>query len=118
MRVRAAVEGDVDGIVGVFVSVAEEGSIGTQPSFDRGARASGLRGQIQQPGAGGVWALVDEADEVLGVIGSHETRAAGVLAIGMAIIAGSRGQGGGGKLLDRALERAWAEGAHKVELEV
>lgn len=101
----------------VIAAVAEEGSIGTEPPVDVGARAQRFRDAFDNPGAGGMW-VVEDAGEVVGTVGAHESGASGVLSVGMALLSHARGRGWGRALLDTVLVHARASGAHKVELEV
>lgn len=117
MLVRAAVSGDADAMARVIAAVAEEGSIGTEPPVDIAARAQRFRDALGDGGAGGMWVLDDEG-RVVGTAGAHQSGAAGVLAVGMALLPQARGRGGGRALLDALLDHARTCGAHKVELEV
>lgn len=62
--------------------------------------------------------VLEDDSRVVGAIGAHPTGAAGVLDLGMSILAEHRGQGWGRRLLDAALAAAEAEGVRKITLEV
>jgi putative acetyltransferase len=64
-----------------------------------------------------LWVL--ELDgRVVGTLGLHATRAAGVMSIGMCIVAEARGRGGGRLLMETVIAYALASPLHKVQLEV
>ncbi|MBA2420634.1 MAG: N-acetyltransferase [Thermoleophilaceae bacterium] len=117
MTVREARSEDADAMVRVLAAVAEEGWIATEPPVDTQARARRLRETIEDEGPAALWVLEDGGG-VVGSAGVHESRAPGVLSLGMAILARARGSGGGRALLGAALEHARCCGAHKLELEV
>jgi len=64
-----------------------------------------------------LWVLEDDGRAV-GTLGLHRGPVPGVRSTGMAILASHRGRGQGAAMVETALALAWAEGAHKVELEV
>lgn len=115
--VRPARVADVEAMVQVLATVAEEGSIGTEPPVDRDALRARLHATVIGEGASAMWVL-ERDGRVVGQIGVHETRAAHVFSLGMAILPEGRRRGGGRALLQAVLEHARAHGAHKVELEV
>jgi len=117
VRVRPATRGDAEAMARVLAAVAAEGLIATEPPVELGARAERFREAIESEGPASLWVLEDDG-QVVGNAGVHETGAAGVLSLGMAILPHARGRGGGRALLDAILEHAHACGAHKVELEV
>lgn len=101
----------------LLAAVAEEGLIATEPPVDIENRAAWLRETIESEGPNAFWVLELES-EIVGGVGVVESNAAGVLSLGMVIVADARGRGGGRALLAAALEHARASGVHKVELEV
>jgi RimJ/RimL family protein N-acetyltransferase len=117
VTVREATSTDAEAMALVIAAVAEEGLIATEPPVDVADRARRFRETIEGEGPAAAWVLEDDG-RVVGNAGIHETHAAGVLALGMAILAEARGRGGGRALLEATLEHARARGAHKVELEV
>jgi len=115
--VRPARLDDAEPFAVVIAAVAEEGdSILTEAPVDVAGFALRVRQTIRDPGHA-LLVLVED-DEVVGCLGLHPTNAEGVSTLGMAVLAGSRGRGGGGALLDAALGVARERGIHKVELEV
>jgi putative acetyltransferase len=117
VKVRRARSDDAEAIARVWATVAEEGLIATEPPVDIKERARHFRETIDGDGPGAHWAL-ESAGDVVGGGGVQETRAPGVLLVGMAVLPDARGHGGGRKLLEAILEHARSSGAHKVELEV
>jgi putative acetyltransferase len=78
--------------------------------------AQRVRAQLEA-GDDVLWVL--ELDgRVVGSLGLHATRAAGVMSIGMCIVAEARGRGGGRLLMETVIAHALASPLHKVELEV
>ena len=117
MIVRRAGEEDAEAFAAVVAAVAEENRwIGTQPPVDVAAFAARVRGLMD---AGDLfWVLVD-GERIVGTLGLHDTRAAGVSSLGMCILAGSRGAGGGRLLMEAVMEHVRAAAhLHKLELEV
>ena len=101
----------------MFATVAEEGSIGTEPPVDVETRAARFREMLSAGELVMAWVL--EADgRVVGHAGLHESGPPGVLQLGMVLLPEARGRGHGRTLLDAILDHARAHGAHKVELEV
>ena len=116
MLVRPATLDDIDGLIAVLASVAEEGRwIGTEAPVDRAARADRMRARI---GEGELLFVLEEDGRHVGTGGLHATHAAGVMSLGMAIVADARGRGGGRALLEALIAGAREAGCHKVELEV
>ena len=64
-----------------------------------------------------LWVLEQEG-RVVGTLGLHATRAAGVMSVGMCILDEARGRGGGRLLMETVVAHALASPLHKVELEV
>jgi RimJ/RimL family protein N-acetyltransferase len=117
MKVRRANSEDSKAMALLTAAVAEEGLIATEPPVDIDARAQRFAEAIEGSGPAALWVLEYDG-RVVGNAGVHETAAAGVLSLGMAILSEARGRGGGRSLLAAALEHARACGAHKLELEV
>jgi len=67
---------------------------------------------------GNIAIVLEEEGEIVGGISVHPTGIDGVGSLGMSILAPHRGRGGGGLLLDAALQAARESGYRKVELEV
>jgi [ribosomal protein S18]-alanine N-acetyltransferase len=118
MLVRPARTEDAEAWASVYATVAEERRwIATEPPVDLEGAARTVRESIADA-AHALWVLEAEG-EVVGCLGVHSSRyAAGVADLGMMILPAFRGRGGGRALLGAALERARADGVHKVELEV
>jgi putative acetyltransferase len=114
--VRQADAQDAEAMARVIAAVAPEGFLGAEPPVDVDERARRLADMISGPDRGAGWVLADDGGGVVGFATVQE-RFAGVLSLGMAILADARGRGGGRALLDAILEHARATGAHKVELE-
>ena len=115
MIVRRANVADVSDVARVVAAVAPEGFLGAQPPVDIDERAERLQALLEQGEPAAMWVLEDEG-EVVGYLAVQEG-VPGVLSLGMAILAASRGQGGGRALLEAALEHAREAGAHKISLE-
>ncbi len=116
VRVRRAESSDAEALAEIVAAVAEEGLIATEPPVDVSARAERIRTTMED-GTAARWVLED-GGSVVGSSGLEETRVAGVLSLGIAILPSARGRGGGRALLEAMLEDAGANGAHKIELEV
>jgi RimJ/RimL family protein N-acetyltransferase len=117
MIVRRADRDDAEAFAAVVAAVAEEGRwIATQPPVDIAQFAARVRDSMA---AGDLfWVLVD-GEQIVGTVGLHGTQIAGVSALGMCIVAGSRGAGGGRLLMNALMEHVrTASRLHKVELEV
>lgn len=118
MYVRDAVPSDGERAMEVLARVAEEGLIATEPPVDVPARAERFREGLAA-GSTRSWMLCDDDDEIVGLLGLHETKTEGVLGLGVSIAAAHRGAGGGRMLIERALRWAREQSpAHKIELEV
>ncbi len=118
MYVRDAVPSDGERAMEVLAGVAEEDLVVTEPPVDVAARAAKFREGLASGGAR-YWILCEDDGAIVGLLGLHQTMAAGVRRLGIVIAAGRRGLGGGRLLMERALRWARAEPAvHKVELEV
>jgi putative acetyltransferase len=113
---RARVE-DVSEAARTVAAVAEEDFIATQPPVDVEQRAERLREIIERGEPAGLWILEDDDGRQVGHAAAQES-VGGVLTIGMAILAESRGLGGGRALLEAIQEHARTVGAHKLSLEV
>jgi RimJ/RimL family protein N-acetyltransferase len=114
--VRYATVEDAEPMARIMATVAEEGSIGTEPPVDIEARAQRFRDAIAAGPPNACWVLED-AGQIVGNAGAHE-QSPGVLYLGMTILPEARGHGGGRALLEAIFEHARSCGAHKVELEV
>jgi RimJ/RimL family protein N-acetyltransferase len=115
--VRRANVGEAEGAARVLAAVAEEDFIATQPPVAIKQRAERFRESIERGDPAGVWILEDDDGRQIGHAVVQESTA-GVLTLGMAILADARGQGGGRALLTAVQEHARATGAHKISLEV
>jgi len=110
--------GDVAEALEVFASVAEEGLwLGTQPGFDRQARAQSWTEGLDDPARRTLLVVDPDTGRILGNGSVHMARY-GVAEVGMALAAPARGRGLGGVLLDALVEIARDFGAHKVDLQV
>jgi RimJ/RimL family protein N-acetyltransferase len=109
---------DAEGFAAVVAAVADEGCwIVTEPPVDVAALANRVRMTILA-GEDELWVLRSDG-EVVGCLGLHATKAAGVVTLGMSVLGEARGRGGGRALLAAALAHARDEPRiHKVELEV
>jgi putative acetyltransferase len=117
MIVRRAQDADLDAAARVVAAVAEEGFLGAQPPVDLAERAERFRELIERGDPAGVWVLEDDEGRVVGHAAVQES-VPGVHSVGMAILADSRGKGGGRALLATVQDHARACGAHKISLEV
>jgi RimJ/RimL family protein N-acetyltransferase len=117
VQARPATEDDAETFALVVAAVAEERRwIATEPPVDVAARAALVREWLARGDA--LFVLEDDDGRVVGCLGLHRLGIAGVVSLGMCIVADARGAGGGSALMDAAL--AWLAGSdmHKVELEV
>jgi RimJ/RimL family protein N-acetyltransferase len=117
LTIRRATARDAEAFASVVAAVAaEERWIGTESPVDVAAFADRVRGLLDA-GDDVLWVL--EADgRVVGTLGLHGTRAAGVMAIGMCILEEARGRGGGRLFMETVVAHALASPLHKLELEV
>jgi RimJ/RimL family protein N-acetyltransferase len=115
--VRRAERADAEAFAAVVAAVAEENRwIATQPPVDVAEFAARVRWSMEDGDV--FWVLVDD-ERVVGTLGLHSTRVDGVGALGMCVLAESRGAGGGRLLMDAVMEHVGrAQHLHKVELEV
>jgi RimJ/RimL family protein N-acetyltransferase len=115
--VRRALRADAEASAAVVAAVAEEDRwIATQQPVDVAELAARVRRSMDDGDA--FWILVD-GERVVGTLGLHGTRVEGVSALGMCVVADSRGAGGGRLLMDAVMEHVRAVSQlHKVELEV
>jgi RimJ/RimL family protein N-acetyltransferase len=116
VKVRRAIRDDAEAFAAVVADVAAEDRwIGTEPPVDVSAFAERVRRML----AGGdvLWVLEDEEGRVVGTLGLHATRAAGVMSVGMCIVEPFRGRGGGRAFIEAALAHARQSPLHKLELE-
>jgi RimJ/RimL family protein N-acetyltransferase len=116
LNVRRATAQDAEAFASVVAAVAaEERWIGTEPPVDIPQFAERVRAQLEADDV--LWVL--ELDgRVVGTLGLHPTRAAGVMSIGMCILEEARGRGGGRLFVETVVAHALASPLHKVELEV
>ena len=117
MIVRRGVVADVIEAARTVATVAEEGSVATEPPVDIDQRSQPIRQIVERGDPAGLWVLEDDEGRQVGHIVVEES-VPGVLTIGMAILPKARGQGGGRALLAAAQRHARATGAHKISLEV
>jgi RimJ/RimL family protein N-acetyltransferase len=116
LTVRRAAARDGEAFASVVAAVAaEERWIGHEPPVDVPAFADRTRAQLA---AGDVLWVLEDDGRVVGTLGLHATRVAGVMSIGMCILEHARGRGGGRLLMETVLAHALASPLHKVELEV
>lgn len=116
MIVRRAQPEDADALAEGMKAVADEGRwLATTSSVSQRELTERFRRGLEQGHV--VFALEDEG-RLVGCLGMHPTSAAGVLSLGMWILAAWRGRGGGRQLVDAAIEQASSSGLHKLELEV
>jgi putative acetyltransferase len=117
MLVRRATPQDAEVFAAVLAAVAAEDRwIGTEAPVDIPARAEQTRTMLAEGDA--LWVVEDDG-EIVGTLGLHKTRTAGVVSLGMALLERVRGRGLGHACMRTALEWARADPAlHKVELEV
>ena len=117
VEVRRARLEDAEGFAAVVAAVAEEDRwILTEPPVDVPSFANRVRMTILA-GEDALW-VVEDGGEIVGCLGLHRTRAAGVATLGMSMRADARGRGAGRAVLAAALEHARGADLHKVELEV
>lgn len=124
-HLRRGTVDDVDDVLALFVEVAAEGWLGTEPGFDREARASRMRERLAGDAPAATFlAVADDPGEATGpappLIGNLgiDLASYGVAHLGMLVVEGWRGRGVGGALLDAAVAWAGTAGAHKVALEL
>ena len=116
LNVRRATAQDAEAFASVVAAVAaEERWIGHEPPVDVPAFAQRTRAQLE---AGDVLWVLEQEGRVVGTLGLHATRAAGVMSVGMCILDEARGRGGGRLLMETVVAHALASPLHKVELEV
>ncbi|HEV7885215.1 MAG TPA: GNAT family N-acetyltransferase [Solirubrobacteraceae bacterium] len=116
LKVRRATAQDGEAFASVVAAVAaEERWIGHEPPVDLPAFAQRTRAQLE---AGDVLWVLEQEGRVVGTLGLHATRAAGVMSVGMCILDEARGRGGGRLLMETVVAHALASPLHKVELEV
>ncbi|MEA2218657.1 MAG: hypothetical protein QOJ35_1283 [Solirubrobacteraceae bacterium] len=115
MLVRHATPQDAEAFAAVVAAVAEEGWIATQPPVDVAAFADRVRAMLA---SGDTLFVADDGGRVVGTAGLHGTRAAGVVSLGMSVVAQERGRGHGRALIEAAIAHARGARCHKIELEV
>jgi RimJ/RimL family protein N-acetyltransferase len=115
MEIHAATISDCSALARAMEVVVGEGRwLATEPSTSVDQLAGRFRRAIE---ANHLLFVLAEGTELLGAIGMHPTEAEGVSSIGMWILPQWRGQGGGRRLVQAALD-ARPAAVHKVELEV
>lgn len=115
--VRPARPEDAERFAAIVAAVAAEGdTILMEAPVDVAAFSLRVRQTIRDPDH--LLLMLVDGDDVVGCLGLHPTSAEGVSTLGMAVLEASRGRGGGGALLEAALDAAGERRIHKVELEV
>jgi [ribosomal protein S18]-alanine N-acetyltransferase len=118
MLLRRATPDDAEAFAAVVADVAaEERWIATEPPVDVEAFAERVRRMLAE-GADVLWVLEDDEARVVGTLGLHATRVAGVMSLGMCIVEAFRGRGGGRAFVEAAIAHARDSPLHKLELEV
>jgi RimJ/RimL family protein N-acetyltransferase len=116
-RVRRAEPEDIDGVLALFISVANERRfILTEPPIDQERRKQQFLETLQSDDA--YVFLAETGEEVIGeltVLRRHTTSPA---TIGMAVLAPWRGRGVGTALMQACVDWAREAGVHKLSLEV
>jgi RimJ/RimL family protein N-acetyltransferase len=116
MRVRPATAEDAEELGRALKIVVDEKRwLAIQPPVTDAEMAERIRAAIDEERRH--FALEDDDGALVGLIELRPTRTEGVDSIGMWILAAHRGRGGGGMLLDAAIEARPAD-VHKIELEV
>ncbi|MEY2443034.1 MAG: [ribosomal protein S18]-alanine N-acetyltransferase [bacterium] len=116
MVIRYATTEDAEAFADVVAAVADENRwIGTEPPVDVGAFAARVRSSLAE---GHTRFVLDDGTRIVGTLGLHPTRAEGVVALGMSLLADVRGQGWGRAMLQAAIDHARGAQCHKIELEV
>jgi len=114
--VRQATADDVDAFVDVVVAVADEGRwIATEPPVDVDVFTERVHAMLA---AGDALFVLDDGGRIIGTAGLHLTRAAGVVSLGVSILARERGSGHGRVMVEALIEHARGMEVHKIELEV
>jgi len=117
MQIRRARHEDAQGLAQEMKAVADEGRwLASQSDRTVEELAEMFESSIAEDNI--LFALEDDAERIVGVIGIHPTGISGVHSLGMSLLPDFRGQGWGGRLVDEALEAARAAGIRKVVLEV
>lgn len=116
-RIRRAQPEDIDGLVALFKSVAEERRfILTEPPIDYERRKQQFLETLQSEDA---CVFLAEADEdVVGELTVFRRYASSPATIGMAVLAPWRGRGVGTALMQACVDWAREAGVHKLGLEV
>ena len=115
--IRRARASDVQGIITLFTTVAEErDSIGTEPGFNVAKRQSSILSSIEDNASCVLVATMEDA--VVGNLGLQVQHRQTLGSLGMMVAREHRGQGIGGRLLDISLRWARESGLHKVDLGV
>ena len=111
-EIRAGRVDEARAIVELFAAVAEErDGIATEPPVDVDARTSQFAASMEHT------IVAVAGDELVGMLHLSPNRH-GFAELGMAVARAWRGRGVGSGLLAAAIERARADGHHKLSLEV
>jgi len=112
--VRAATEDDLDGVLNVYATVAEERvHIGAEPPVDRERRLGNWAALLEHPKET-VFVAVAEGS----VVGFADLGWVGAAELGMALLPEWRGRGIGSALLEACIEWAVSQDIVKMELKV
>jgi RimJ/RimL family protein N-acetyltransferase len=115
VTVREAALADVDRLLDMLVTVAEEGRwIGTEAPVDVQRRRRRMVEDID--GEDTIVLVAEAGGELVGQLGLHLARY-GVADLGMLVAAGWRGRGVGAALLRQGIDRARKAGMHKLALQ-
>jgi RimJ/RimL family protein N-acetyltransferase len=116
MPIRLATPQEADAFAAVVAAVAEEGRwIATEPPVDVDQLVERLKKAMAD---GEALFVLDDGTRVIATLGLHHTKAEGVVALGMSVVASERGKGHGRAMLRVAIDHARAARMHKIELEV
>lgn len=116
IEIRRAGDADVDGMVALLESIADEGRwIATETPLDRESRAKNVRAALAREDAA-LFVAVDGTN-VVGRAGVY-SQWPGLYDLGMFVAAPWRSKGLGSRLLEAVIAWARAAGAHKITLDV
>ncbi|HYH54197.1 MAG TPA: GNAT family N-acetyltransferase [Solirubrobacterales bacterium] len=114
MHVRDATFEDCDALGAGMKAVVDEGVWLATEAATELELANRFRQVILE---GDPLLVLEEEGGIAGSLTLHSTETAGVMAVGMWVVASRRGRGGGRKLIETALANR-PEDVHKIELEV